>query len=204
MARFLAMAALVMAAQPASRLVHVAHVAAHEERIKLRYRAVPDVRVLFLMQHRHGHREQASSHRMPRPPAANAHTYLAYSFCPPVPRSVTILLAPSPMHRHLFSTCNALVRFALNIDEETAPGQEVVLIDAWPRVDRAHIVRKRAPPRVRWRTAHVRARDREGVGERERGSAGGVPRCRKGAQTPLIYPVDRLHTSPAVYRGLPW
>ena len=41
----------------------------------------------------------------------------------------------------------------------------LVLVDSWTSWRAAHIVRKRTAARVRWRTVHVRAGDREDARE---------------------------------------
>ena len=44
----------------------------------------------------------------------------------------------------------------LNVEEETVPAQGVVLVEEEAPVEGAHIVRKGAASRARWRGVHVR------------------------------------------------
>ena len=93
-----------------------------EELIKLLYRTVQDVRVVYHIQDRHGRREQARSQFAPLT-AACPHTHAIFPDLPPEPRSDTTILTPCPMLRCLSAKSIALVLIALNDLEETAHGQ---------------------------------------------------------------------------------
>ena len=64
--------------------------------------------------------------------------------------------APCPMVRYLSAKIIELMVIGLNVEAEAVPAQGVVLVDAWAPVEGAHIVRKRAASRARWRGVHVR------------------------------------------------
>ena len=60
------------------------------------------------------------------------------------------------MDRCLSAKIIELLVIGLNVEEEAVPAQGVVLVDLWAPVEGAHIVRKGAASRARWRGVHVR------------------------------------------------
>ena len=89
-----------------------------EERVKLLYRAIQDVRVVSHIQHRHGRREQARA-QFTHLTATHPHTYLTFANLPPDARPDTSLVAPCSMLRSVSSKSIALVVIAPNVDEKT-------------------------------------------------------------------------------------
>ena len=89
-----------------------------KERITLLCRAAQDARVVYQVQHRHSHGEQARAQFMPLT-AARPHIYLTFANFSSETRPDTTNLTPCPMLRSVSSRSIALVVISPNVDEKT-------------------------------------------------------------------------------------